>query len=295
MSMGENMNAFDTALRLIPPRYLDICRRSFGPAAEEYRLRAGRPMTVLCAGREHALPGEALREEELLRTLEKATGASLHSAAAEMARGFVACEGVRIGLCGVIVEQNGAVKGFRSFSSLAIRIPHEARGALDGVFRHMRSEPFENTLIVSPPGGGKTTALRELIRLHSDSGVRVGVVDERGELAAMSGGRAQFDLGRTSDVLSLCPKREGAMMLLRGMNEQLLAVDEITQPEDLAVIREIAGCGVGLLATAHARAPDELRQRPLYASLLEERLFQRAVVIEQSGGSRRYELRRLPV
>lgn len=287
------MDAFETALRLIPPRYLDKCRRSFGAEAEEFRLRVGRNMTVLCAGREIALPGEPLREDELLRTLEKATGASLHSAAAEMARGFIACEGLRIGLCGVVVEQNGAVKGFRSYSSLSIRIPHEVRGACDGIFRRLTAGDYENTLILSPPGGGKTTALRELIRLFADSGCRVGVVDERGEIAGAGSGRAGFDLGRSSDVLTLCPKREGAMMLLRGMNEQLLAMDEITQREDLAVIREIVGCGVGLLATAHAAGTDELRRRPLYAALLEERLFTRAVVITREQGRRRYELRPL--
>lgn len=286
------MDAYETALRLIPPRYLENCRRSLA-GAEEFRLRTGRPMTALIAGREHVLPGEPLREDELFRTLEKATGASLHSAAAEMARGFVACEGLRIGLCGVAVMQSGAVRGFRSYSSLAIRIPHEARGACDGVYRRMRAEPFVNTLILSPPGGGKTTALRELIRLFADGGTRVGVVDERGEIAACSEGRAGFDLGRTSDVLSLCSKREGAMMLLRGMNEQILAMDEITQPEDLTVIREIVGCGVGILATAHASSADDLRRRPLYASLLDERLFGCAVVIEQHEGARHYSWRRL--
>ena len=287
------MDVTETALRLIPPRYLDICRRSFGREAEEYRLRLGRSMTVICAGREHVLGGEPLREDELLRVLEKATGASIHSAAGEMSHGFVSCHGLRIGLCGTAVIQGGLCKGFRRYSSLAIRIPHEARGACDGIYRVLRGEPFENTLILSPPGGGKTTALRELIRLLSDGGRRVGVVDERGEIAALGSDGRGFDLGRGSDVLSLCGKREGAMMLLRGMNEQILAMDEITQPEDLAVIREIVGCGVGILATAHAAGTDELRRRPLYAALLEEKLFSRAVVIRQSGGERHYELRRL--
>ena len=287
------MDAYESALRLIPPRYIDICRRSCA-GAEVFRLRVGQGMTALCAGRERRLPGDPLREEELLRVLEKATGASVHSAAAEMARGFVSWQGLRIGLCGVAVEHDGAFRGFRSYSSLSIRIPHEARGACDGIFRTMRDGSFVNTLILSPPGGGKTTALRELIRLFANSGRRVGVVDERGEIAAVCGARPGFDLGQACDVMSLCGKREGAMMLLRGMNEQILAMDEITQPEDLAVIREIVGCGVGILATAHAAGAVELRQRPLYASLLDEQLFTRAVLIRQTGGERRYELCALP-
>lgn len=289
------MDAFETALRLIPPRYLDACRGGFYRSAEEFRMRTGRAMSALCAGREYPLPGEALREDELLRTLEKATGASLHSAAESIARGFVTYQGLRVGLCGAAVVRDGAVKTFRSYSSLTIRIPREARGACDDVFRQMRRSGFQNTLILSPPGGGKTTALRELIRLFSNDGYRVGVVDERAEIAALNGAAPGFDVGAHSDVISLCGKREGAMLLLRSMNEQILAMDEITQPEDLAVIREIVGCGVGLLATAHAAGAEELRQRPLYAAMLEERLFTQAVLIGQEGGARSYELRGLPV
>ncbi len=288
------MNAYETALRLIPARYLELCRHGFCEEAEEFRLRIGRKMTVLCAGRELELEGEELRESELMHTLEKATGASLHSVIAEMTRGFVSCDGVRIGICGTVTEQNGVIKGFRGYSSLSIRIPREIRGALACFTEELDKLPFPNTLILSPPGGGKTTALREVIRTLSDRGRRVGVVDERGELAAAGTTGPGFDLGKRSDVLSLCPKREATMMLLRGMNEQILALDEITKSEDLSLIREIVGCGVGVLATAHAASVEELEKRALYRQMLEDRLFSRALVIRQRNGCRSYELTALP-
>lgn len=256
-------------------------------------MRVGRPLTLLAGGREYRISGEPLTETEIVRTLEKATGASLHAAAAAMSRGYINYQGLRIGICGTAVIQNGEVKGFRSFSSLAVRIPHECRGICDGIIREMYAAKFENTLILSPPGGGKTTALRELIRKLSNSGYRVGVVDERGELAACSGQRAQFDVGTSSDVLTGCPKAAGAMMLLRGMNPQIIAMDEITQSEDLGAIQEICGCGVGLLASAHASGVDELEKRPLYRRLVEMGVFYYAVLIHGTGKERCYEVRRL--
>ena len=136
--------------------------------------------------------------------------------------------------------------------------------------------------------------LRELIRRFSCDGLRIGVVDERWEIAASEQGRAQFDLGAHSDVLSGVPKATAAMMLLRTMNPQIIAMDEITQPEDLDAIREIIGCGVRLIATAHAAGPEELGKRPLYQTMLEERLFEACIRISMQDGERRYELQRLP-
>ena len=281
------MDATELALQLLPPRYLDRRCREQIALAEELRLRVGRPLTLLRAGREYPLPGEALSADELLRTLEKATGASLHTAAPALARGFLSYRGLRVGVCGTAIEQDGALRGFRSFSSLAIRLPRECRGVCGGVFDALRSSRG-NILILSPPGGGKTTALRELARLFSESGVRVGLVDERWEIAAAETGQAQFELGPCCDVLSGVGKAQGAMMLLRGMNPQMLAMDEITRPEDIAAVRETVGCGVRLLATAHAAGPEDLRRRPLYRALLDERLIGELVVIELVNGQRRY-------
>lgn len=282
------MDNFETALSLLPSRYLELCRRSFR-GAEEFRLRVGRRMFVVCGGREHALPGDPLSEGELLRCLEKATGASLHSAAPAMAGGYLPYMGLRIGLCGTAVQQGADFKGFRHFSSLSIRIPRECRGACDSLYHQLFAGGFVNTLLLSPPGGGKTTALRELIRLLSEAGTRLAVVDERGEIAACDGCAPGFDLGEHTDVLSGCTKPEGAMMLLRGMNPQVLAMDEITRPEDLAAVKEVCGCGVGLLATAHATDREDLSRRPIYRELLELGVFQRAAVIRQRDGKRFYE------
>ena len=150
----------------------------------------------------------------------------------------------------------------------------------------------QSTLLLSPPGGGKTTLLRDLIRAVSDGeggpALRVGVADERGELAAMYQGEPQFSIGRQTDVLDGCPKGPALLMLLRGMNPQVLAADEITAPEDAAALEMAANCGVSLLCTAHAGSLEELKARPLYRRLLDEGLFRRLVIIERAGRERRY-------
>lgn len=287
------MNGTELAMQLLPPRYLDMRCRGILDGAEEIRMRIGQTLMMLRCGREYPLPGEAITEQELLRTLEKATGASLHTAATALSSGYISYHGIRIGVCGAVVVHEGRITGFRSFSSLAIRIPRECRGVCDSIFHELQKNRVANLLILSPPGIGKTTALRELIRCCSRQGIRVGVVDERWEIAASESGRSQFDLGAHCDVLSGVPKAQGAMMLLRAMNPQLIAMDEITQAEDLNAIREIVGCGVGLIATAHAADPDDLSRRPLYQALLDEQIFSDCIVIRMEGENRSYQLRRI--
>jgi len=281
------MERYELALQLLPGRYWPQLRE-MAPGIEEYRLRVGQPLGIVRCGREFALPGEAVSEDDVLRTLEKATGASLHTAAPAMARGYLNVRGLRIGICGDMLWSENAVRGFRSFSSLALRVPRACPGICDGAIRALYGDGYLNTLILSPPGGGKTTALREMIRCLSDRGTRLCVCDERGELAASEGATPGFDLGRHTDVLAGCPKCEAAMMLLRGMNPQIIAMDEITQREDLLAVQEIVGCGVRLLATAHAASIDDLKRRPLYRELLSLGCFQAVLVIALRGESREY-------
>lgn len=288
------MNATELALSLLPPRCLDRRCREMLAGAEEIRMRLGQVPMILQNETEYPLHGDPVTEDELMRTLEKATGASLHTAAPALAGGFISYRGLRIGVCGTAFEREGKIGGFRHFSSLSIRIPRECKAICNELYAGLRKGPSDNLLILSPPGVGKTTVLRELIRKFSGDGLRVGVVDERWEVAASERGRAQFDLGPHSDVLSGIPKAQAAMMLLRTMNPQIIAMDEITQPEDLNAIREIVGCGVRLIATAHASGPGELCRRPLYRAMLEEKLFQSCVLIRLHDRERQYELQRLP-
>lgn len=260
--------------------------------AEEIRLRSGRePAVLLPEGERVFCRGVKADTRDMSAVLELATCSSVHAAEHELRRGFVSARGgVRVGVCGTLADtERGAV---RLPSSVCIRVPRQVRSAgAEAIAQLSRSDA--SVLALSPPGGGKTTFLRELVRAVSDAGTRVSLCDERAEVAAVWDGQPQFDVGRCTDVLTGAPKADAAMLLLRAMNPQVIALDEITEARDIEAIEAAANCGVRVYATAHAAGVDELRRRPLYRQLMELRAFDTAVVISGAGERRRYEVERL--
>lgn len=257
--------------------------------AEEIRLRAGREASVLLPEGERALcPGELTDARDMDEVLERATRSSVHAAEHELRRGFVSAgRGIRVGVCGTLSDaENG---GMRAVSSVCIRVPRQVRSAGRAAIAGLAAPP-SSVLVLSPPGGGKTTFLRELVRTVSDGGTRVSLCDERAEIASAGSGVPLFDVGRCTDVFTGAPKAEAAMMLLRAMNPQVIALDEVTEHRDIGAIEYAANCGIKVFATAHAAGVDELRRRPLYRQLMELRAFDAAVVISGAGAERRYEV-----
>jgi len=285
------MNWFETALELLSSELRQAARYSINGIPEEIRLRVGYAPHYLENGQERVIEYKKITEKDLVCILEKATGASMHTVAHSISNGYVNYKGIRVGICGEVSLHNSKTSGFRHFSSLAIRIPKECRGICDEIIREIYSKNFESTIIISPPGGGKTTFLRESIRNLSDLGFRIGVVDERSELSSYG----SFDLGSHSDVLTGVPKVEGALMLLKGMNPQIIAIDEIVSEGDIAAIENIIGCGVEILATAHAAKLGTLTQRPLYDKVFNLEVFKYCVTISNDRGKRRYTAERIVV
>ncbi|MEQ2455076.1 stage III sporulation protein AB [Flavonifractor hominis] len=290
---------FCQAAMLLPPTLrdeVDVLPEEWKGQAEEIRLRAGYPVALVLPEGEREVGKHPVSSADLELVLEIATRGSVHSAMEQVRNGFFTVPGGhRIGICGSGVCRSGEVWNLRQISSLAIRVARQVSGVSAAVLdRLWQDGVLQSTCIISPPGWGKTTLLRDLIRAVSDGEGhpprRVGVADERGELAGMYGGQPQFQLGRQTDVLDGCPKGAGLLMLLRGMNPQVLAMDEITAPEDVAALEMAANCGVSLLATAHARTQTELEIRPLYRRLLEQNLFRRLVLIERGTEGRCYRV-----
>ena len=261
--------------------------------AEEFRLRSGQKMSLLGPEGETSISEEPVTGQDLQAVLDRATEFSAFRCAVSFREGYVSVRGgCRVGICGTAVLRGGEIATVGELSSLSIRIARAALGVAKDVYPKLWSEgSFESTLILSPPGGGKTTLLRDLIRCLSKGSqthpaLRVAVVDERGEIAAARGGCAHFDVGPHTDILTGTEKAEGISMLLRAMNPQVIAVDEITAPEDIRAMTVAANCGVAFLATVHGRDLDELRRRKLCRELLDTELFHQFIVLEGRGSAR---------
>lgn len=183
-------------------------------------------------------------------------------------------------------QRHGRAADFLAQSARSAQID-----ALDDILAPYIGEgaPF-SLLVLAPPGCGKTTLVREWVRLVSDAGHTTAVADERGEIAGLAEGVPQFRIGRCTDILEGCTKKQAALMLLRTMSPALVAMDEITSPEDIEAVALCAHCGTAVLAAAHAAGPSDLRRRPLYRRLLSLGVFERVLTIEQKDGKRSYRM-----
>lgn len=295
--MEQERERFDRAARFLPERLrrraTELPERAKAQA-EEFRLRRGQPLFLTYSWGEESIAGTQVSAEDIEAVLTLASGASVHTVLEQVKHGFMSLPGGhRLGLCGTCVVEEGAIRNLRDFSSLCLRIAKERRDAAETVVKLVcGKDGVKNTLILSPPGGGKTTLLRDLIRrVSSGEGClprRVGVVDERGELAGMAEGRATLEIGARSDVMDRVPKELGISLLLKGMNPQIIALDEVTEEADLRAMGKAAGCGVKLFATAHAGSFEDLRRRKAYRALLDMEIMERFVLIGQVRGRREY-------
>lgn len=236
--------------------------------------------------------GDRMTPQELDEILQHLCQYSLYAFADEIRQGFLTIQGGhRVGLAGqVILNDEGGIRNIKYIRYLNIRIAHQVRGAADPVIpRIFEDGHVLSTLLISPPGGGKTTMLRDIIRQVSEGnaygeGVNVSVVDERSEIAGSYLGVSQNDVGIRTDILDGCPKVEGMMLLIRSMAPRVLAVDEIGSPEDVRALQMASGCGCRLLATIHGGSLEEVRRKNYMRDVIEQGLFERYVILDRKTG-----------
>ena len=273
----------------LPPEVqeaLDRVEKARAAKLVELRFRRGQAVRMVFPWGEELLTRHGspipVTEQLLGEMVDRATGFSPYARKLEETGLYLPLEGgCRMGLCGEMVIRDGKIWGLRNLSSAVIRIAREQKGAAGSVMNALLAgDRPHSALILSPPGGGKTTFLRDLIRQYSEAGIRVSVLDQRRELAAQRAGENGLDLGPCTDVLSGCPKAQGMELMLRVMNPQVMAVDELSGEDELLAARQAAFSGVALLATAHGDSVEGLCSRPGFRALIESGAFDYLIELE---------------
>ena len=301
----------EEVIRLFPERIRKILQQAdWNPQGlQEIRLRAGKPLILWQDGQEYFVAEQGfltrhreqayiVSQEEIRRTMETVGTYSLYAYEEELKQGFLTIQGGhRVGVAGKAIMEEQKVKGLSQISCINIRFAHQITGCADMVIPYVTEEgKLCHTLIISPPGCGKTTLLRDLVRQISDGcsygrGRSVGVVDERSEIAGCYQGKPQLDVGMRTDVMDGCPKMAGMMMLLRSMAPEVLAVDELGSREELEVLKGAAACGCRVLATAHGNSLEDLVKRFGIEDKVFRQLF--SCLVLPGGVTKRVEMEEL--
>lgn len=200
--------------------------------------------------------------------------------------GFITITGGhRVGIVGTVVEENSKIININNISSLNIRIAREIIGASEKILEYVlnyNSNSIYNTLIVSPPGAGKTTILRDLVRIISDKLVlNISVIDERGEIAWVFKGAPQNNIGIRTDVLSNVTKDIGMKMVIRSMAPQVIVADEIGNKNDIEAINYALCSGVKGIFTAHGDDIEDLILNPTIKILIDKNIFERIIILDK--------------
>ncbi len=258
---------------------------------EEIRIRINRPIELTAKGAPRFL-SYVIQPEDAFHLMNKISHFSIYTLEEELKRGYITVSGGhRIGLAGKVILENGHVKAIRDISSFNIRIAREKIGIAEPIIPYIFQGKWMNTMVIGPPQTGKTTLLRDIARIIStgkvDNGVcayKVGVVDERSEIAGSINGVPQLTFGVRLDVLDACPKAEGMMMMIRSMSPDVLVVDEIGRKEDAEAIQEAVHAGIQLIMTTHGSSLEEISKRPSLKEIVQQKIFQRFVVLSRKAG-----------
>lgn len=266
----------------------------------EIRMRIQKPMILRINGEEFYFTKDGIsnrieeayqiKKSDFDEMLEYVFGHSRYAHTEELRRGFLTLRGGhRIGFGGNMIMEGDELKGIAEITGMNFRIAHEVKGCAQAfVSKISFQDRIENCMIISPPGFGKTTLLRDLVRCISDGqaetkGKQVTVIDERSEIASCYQGIPMKDVGCRTDVLDKCPKAKGIKIAIRSLAPDVIAVDEIGGREDALAIQYAANSGCSILATVHGKNIKDIQAKTEINELLDQKVFQHFIVIKERG------------
>lgn len=267
------------------------CPHAVSSTVTEIRLRAGQPLILVSPYGNYGLNGQGMPvspeksvfvySHDVAELFLRLCDSSVYSHTDELRQGFLTTEeGCRVGIAGTAVTENGTVVGLRDPVGLNLRIPHDIFNAAEQIFPLMQNlDSVWNTLILSPPGGGKTTVLRDIARRCSAQGLKTCVMDERFELCGMHRGVSAYDLGVHCDVLSGYPKSVGILQAIRTLSPQVILCDEIGDEQDILAVERGLYCGVRFIVTAHGSDRSDLDRRPVLRDFMKRCTPERILIL----------------
>ena len=264
---------------------LEVLPNSVVAEIEEIRLRCGQNVRLQSGSLERII-SHIVTADDLVKTLNSLIKYSYYAYEEDLAKGFITIEGGhRVGICGKAVVKSGQTSLIKEISSMNIRFAKEIKGCSDKIAGYLvggDGKPL-STLIVSPPGCGKTTMLRDIARSLSSRKIKVAICDERSEIAGMYNSQPSFDLGPRTDVLDGAAKAQGIQMLIRAMSPHVIITDEIGKTKDLEAAGQCLSSGVALITSIHGSSQESLKKSEI-APLINGGFFKNIIFLSNSKG-----------
>lgn len=260
----------------------------------EIRIRVGKPVMINYKGKFIALSDSKdfssnliLGSSDLINyILSVATKQSIYAYNEQIKECYITTDsGIRIGLCGLVVYNNGQVSTIKNITSINIRVPHQVLNCSEKIINLITSgNSIKNTLIISPPGAGKTTLVRDIVnKISNEKKVQnILVIDERFEIAGLQ--NFIMDIGDFVDVISGCEKSYAFKNALKTMNPKVIVTDELSKEEDIDAIKQASRSGVKVIATAHANDILDLKMKNYFDVIIRDKYFERIIVLSNRNG-----------
>ncbi len=283
--------------KILPEKVFNVIDKKVNlKMVNEIRFRADKPIVVCVSGKNYFLSENGITSSfqsclyaskvAIEDIIFRASECSIYSVNEQIKRGYIVTEnGIRVGIGGNVVEENGKIKTMTNFSSCNIRLPHNVKNCSLSAYPYIvQNNVIENTLIISPPGAGKTTFLKDFVERLSERKLSYNVLllDERGELDC------KLD-SNFCDKIAFSTKKVGFENGIRSLSPDLIVTDEVGQEEDVDAILYASTCGVKVLASTHADSMETFMKKPLFETLIKEKVFKRYVLLSKRNGPGTFE------